>query len=142
MTGRSGVPITVLDERADSALSEVASDNIYRVVQEALHNVVRHAGATTVTVSFRDGDGITVSRGEVVIEIADDGAGFDPARLAGDGHLGLITMRERAQDLGGRLEVRSGRGLGTQVMLRVPRPRLSPDPVAGFDSSPGLGGQG
>ena len=116
MTGRSGVPITVLDERAGTALPEVASDNIYRVVQEALHNVVRHAAAGAVAVGFRDGDG-----DEVVVEIADDGRGFDPGAVAGDGHLGLITMRERARDLGGRLDVRSRPGHGTRVILRVPR---------------------
>ena len=137
MTGRSGVPITVLDERADTALPEEASDNIYRVVQEALHNVVRHAGASTVTVGFRDGDGIASTAADVVVEIADDGRGFDPAGLAGDGHLGLVTMRERAEDLGGRLEVRSRRGDGTRVILRVPRPRL-PDPSTGIDPSSGI----
>ena len=145
MTGRSGVPIAVLDERADTALPEVASDNIYRVVQEALHNVVRHAGASKVTVRFCDGpirggpscDRLSRDRGgdgpEVVVEIADDGAGFDPAGIVGNGHLGLITMRERAQDLGGRLEVRSRRGGGTRVILRVPRP---------FAPPPGIGQQG
>lgn len=136
MTGRSGVPITVLDERADTALPEMASDNIYRVVQEALHNVVRHAGASKVTVSFRDG---ASPDGEVVVEIADDGSGFDPARIFGDGHLGLITMRERAQDLGGRLEVRSRRGDGTRVILRVPRPALGADPGQGLGRPPGFG---
>jgi signal transduction histidine kinase len=135
MAGRCGVPITVLDERADTALPEVASDNIYRVVQEALHNVVRHAAASKVTVSFRDGGGDSARPpgAEVVVEIADDGSGFDPAGILGDGHLGLITMRERAQDLGGCLEVRSQLGSGTRVILRVPRP---------IASSSGIGQQG
>ncbi len=133
MTGRSGVPIAVVDERAETALPEVASDHIYRVVQEALHNVVRHANAGTVTVSFRDGGGAGTE--EVVVEIADDGGGFDPG-LAGDGHLGLITMRERAEDLGGHLEVRSQRGAGTRVILRVPRSQLRTEPA------PGIGPQG
>ena len=141
MTGRSGVPVTVLDERADTALPEVASDNIYRVVQEALHNVVRHAGAGKVTVSFRDGDGALAPRpdGEVVVEIADDGRGFDPG-LVGRGHLGLVTMRERAEDLGGCLEVRTRCGDGTQVILRVPRSRLQADPP-GLGPSSGIGQQ-
>lgn len=142
MTGRSGVPITVLDERADTALPEEASDNIYRVVQEALHNVVKHAGASTVTVGFRDGDGIAAPGADVVVEIADDGRGFDPAGLGGGGHLGLVTMRERAEDLGGRLEVRSRSGGGTRVILRVPRPRLLAGPGPGFDPSAGIGQQG
>jgi signal transduction histidine kinase len=119
----------------------VASDNIYRVVQEALHNVVRHAGAGKVTVSFRDGDGALAPRpdGEVVVEIADDGRGFDPG-LVGRGHLGLVTMRERAEDLGGCLEVRTRRGNGTQVILRVPRSRLQADPP-GLGPSSGIGQQ-
>lgn len=144
MTGRSGVPITVLDERADTALPEEASDNIYRVVQEALHNVVKHAGASAVTVSFRDGAGIAAPGADVVVEIADDGRGFDPAGLAGDGHLGLVTMRERAEDLGGRLEVRSRAGSGTRVILHVPRPRLRlpAGPGPGFDPSARTGRQG
>ena len=142
MTGRSGVPITVLDERADTALPEEASDNIYRVVQEALHNVVKHAGASTVTVGFRDGDGVAAPAADVVVEIADDGRGFDPAGLAGDGHLGLVTMRERAEDLGGRLEVRSRAGGGTRVILRVPRLRLPAGPGPGFAPSTGIGQQG
>jgi signal transduction histidine kinase len=143
MAGRSGVPITVLDERADTALPEVASDNIYRVVQEALHNVVRHAEASKVTVSFRDGDGGRAPGpdAEVVVEIADDGSGFDPG-LVGDGHLGLITMRERAEDLGGRLEVRTRQGNGTRVILRAPSSRLRGDPSRGLDPSSGIGQQG
>ena len=135
MTGRCGVPIAVLDERADPTLPEVASDHIYRVVQEALHNVVRHAGASEVTVSFADGDG---AGAEIVVEIADDGRGFVPG-LVGDGHLGLITMRERAEDLGGFLEVRSGRGHGTRVILRVPKSRLRAVPPAEADPSPATG---
>lgn len=129
MTGRSGVPITVVDERADTALPEVASDHIYRVVQEALYNVVRHAQAGKATVSFRD---VSSAAQAVVVEVADDGVGFDPGQV-GDGHLGLITMRERAEDLGGRLEVRSQRGAGTRVILRVPRSalRAAPSPPTG-----------
>jgi signal transduction histidine kinase len=144
MSGRSGVPITVLDERADTALPEVASDNIYRVVQEALHNVVRHAEAHKVTVSFRDGAG---AGAEVVVEIADDGRGFNPGQV-GEGHLGLITMRERAEDLGGCLEVRSQPGSGTRVILRVPTPEPrtdpspGPGPSPGIDPLPGIGQQG
>jgi signal transduction histidine kinase len=155
MTGRCGVPIAVLDERADTTLPEVASDHIYRVVQEALHNVVRHARASEVTVSFADGTGAD-SRGvdsrqadspragaDVVVEIADNGNGFDPG-LVGDGHLGLITMRERAEDLGGSLEVRSRRGHGTRVILRVPKSQLRSAPPAAMGPpgpSPATGGQ-
>ncbi len=137
MTGRSGVPITVVDERTDTALPEVASDHIYRVVQEALHNVVRHARAGKVTVSFRED---SAAGPDVVVEIADDGTGFDPGQVE-HGHLGLITMRERAEDLGGRLEVRSRRGAGTRVILRVPRSGLWAVLSPGTGPSPGAGQQ-
>ena len=130
MAGRSGVPIAVVDKRDETALPEVASDHTYQVVQEALYNVVRHARANNVTVSFSGGAG-----GEMVVEVADDGDGFDPG-LVGDGHLGLITMRERAEDLGGRLEVKSRRGAGTRVILRVPRLQIR------TQASPGTGEPG
>jgi signal transduction histidine kinase len=138
MTGRCGVPIAVLDERAEVALTEVASDHVYRVVQEALHNVVRHARASAVTVSFADGAG---SGPDVVVEIADDGRGFDPG-LVGDGHLGLVTMRERAEDLGGLLELRSRRGHGTSVILRVPKSQLRAGPSDGGGPPGGPSGLG
>src|SRR6185437_3766587 len=78
MTGRCGVPIAVVDDRADTTLPEVASDHVYRVVQEALHNVVRHARASEVTVSFADGARGDSAGADVVVEIADNGDGFDP----------------------------------------------------------------
>jgi signal transduction histidine kinase len=145
MTGRCGVPIAVLDERADTTLPEVASDHIYRVVQEALHNVVRHARASEVTVSFAeaaraDSRAADSAGADVVVEIADDGNGFDPG-LVGDGHLGLITMRERAEDLGGFLEVRSHRGHGTRVILRVPKSQLRTVLPAEFGPPTETGGQ-
>jgi signal transduction histidine kinase len=75
---------------------------VLRIALEALHNAVRHAGASRVTVRLRDGEtGLTV-------EVADDGVGFDPHRTqTRSRHLGLTSMEERARELGGRLEIRS-----------------------------------
>jgi signal transduction histidine kinase len=101
--------------------------------------VVRHAEAGKVTVGFRDHAGACGEGGaEVVVEIADDGCGFDPSHV-GEGHLGLITMRERAEDLGGCLEVRSRPGRGTRVILRVPTAGFRPDPSPGACPKPGTG---
>ena len=87
----------------------------YRVVQEALHNALRHGSPGTVTVDLRDGDGV------VTLTVTDDGIGFDLAASAMAGHrLGLASMRERARAAGGQLEVRSRPGGGTTVRLTVP----------------------
>jgi signal transduction histidine kinase len=88
---------------------------IYRVVQEALTNVLRHAGASRV--------GVAVSRrdGQARATVEDDGAGFDP-EAAGQGRLGLVGMRERAALVGGTVEIESTPGRGATVFLRVPIP--------------------
>jgi PAS domain S-box-containing protein len=104
----------LLDERLDADLETVA----FRVVQEALANVARHADATTVWVQAeRDGP-------DVVLQVADDGVGFDPPaareRAAATGHLGLRSMAERIQTAGGSLDITSGPGDGTRVVLRLP----------------------
>jgi signal transduction histidine kinase len=100
------------------ALSRDATTALYRVVQEALTNVARHARAETVLI------GCTVSDAAIAIEIEDDGVGFDPAAVAhpretGEG-LGLLGMRERLALLGGRLEVESEPGHGTRVIAMLP----------------------
>jgi two-component system, NarL family, nitrate/nitrite sensor histidine kinase NarX len=87
----------------------------FRVVQEAVTNALRHAGATHVDVALRAGDHL-----EIVVR--DDGGGFDAsAALAQkDGHLGLVGMRERARALGGQFAVRSTPGRGTEVRVELP----------------------
>lgn len=97
------------------AETEVA---LFRVVQQALRNVERHAGARRVEVRVTFGDA------EVRIDVEDDGRGFDVAepleRLALEGKLGLLGMRERAQLVGGSLAVRSRPGGGTTVTVTIP----------------------
>ena len=91
---------------------------LYRIVQEALNNVVRHAGADSVTIDMDAPDG----DGRVAITIRDDGAGFDPgARTIRERRLGLTSMRERAEGLGGTFIVESAPGAGTTVRVEVPR---------------------
>jgi signal transduction histidine kinase len=94
---------------------------LFRIAQEAITNIERHADATTVTVVL-DGD-----RSGLRLTVADDGSGFDrPAQQRdGDGaSLGLPGMGERARLIGGRLRVRSQVGKGTEVEVRVPRDAL------------------
>ena len=91
---------------------------LFRIVQEALTNVVKHSGAKRVTLfleSIEGGARLTVS---------DDGKGFDPlAQHMADagGEWGLITMRERAEEIGGELRIESSPGKGTKIILEVPR---------------------
>lgn len=89
---------------------------VLRVAQEALHNALRHARATRVQVTLRG----TAGRG-AVLRITDDGRGFDPDSVRREGrHLGLVSMRDRAQTVGGRLTLTSHPGRGTVIELEVP----------------------
>jgi signal transduction histidine kinase len=89
---------------------------VLRIAHEALNNALRHAHAKNVQVRL-------THRGEgVVVEITDDGVGFEPGRTElRSRHLGLTSMEERARELGGRLEIRSAPGAGTTVRLEVSR---------------------
>jgi signal transduction histidine kinase len=90
-----------------------AKEALYRIVQEALHNTVKHAHASRVNLKLEDGpDGIA-------LEVSDDGVGFDPD-ASFPGHLGLESMRERAARVGGALRVQSAPGEGTSIRVRVP----------------------
>ena len=87
---------------------------VFRIVQEALTNVARHSQAERVLIRGR------VSSGELEVQIDDNGVGFAEAKLQSPQSLGLISMRERAESIGGRLEVVSRAGRGTTVSVRVP----------------------
>ncbi|MFC4637311.1 sensor histidine kinase [Deinococcus hohokamensis] len=101
------------DLRAEPPLSPDAQAAAYRVAQEALHNVVKHARAARVWLSVHEAFGV------VTVRVRDDGRGFDPAEQ-GRGTLGQRSMRERAAGVGGLLDVQSAPGEGTLVTLRLP----------------------
>jgi signal transduction histidine kinase len=86
---------------------------LHRIAQEALHNIVKHAGAQHAAIALR------CAEGHIELDIRDDGRGFDPASSF-PGHLGLRTMRERVMRLGGTLEIESAPGMGTRIHLQVP----------------------
>lgn len=98
--------------------SEVAGA-LFRITQEAVNNVGRHADAETLAVSLRSVDG------EVELRLTDDGVGFgpeDPLAASEPGHLGLANMRERAEMLGGRLSIETSER-GTRLIVRAPLPK-------------------
>ena len=97
----------------DSRLAPEVETTVYRVVQESLTNVVKHAHASSVDIDVRcAGDAVEVS-------VADDGVGFDTEATAGDG-FGLAGMRERVELAGGELSVLRGAGAGTVIRVRLP----------------------
>jgi PAS domain S-box-containing protein len=104
------VEATLCDE---PEASMEAKETVYRIAQEALHNIVKHARATNVEIK------VECDSGWIALEVSDDGVGFD---AQGDfpGHLGLRSMRERALRLGGTLEVETAPGRGTQICARIP----------------------
>jgi signal transduction histidine kinase len=87
---------------------------LYRVAQEGVQNVVKHARATTVALS------VAATNGTTSMWIRDDGVGFDGGQAPPDDHLGLIAMRERVEMGGGTLRVRSAPGSGTEILVQVP----------------------
>jgi signal transduction histidine kinase len=110
-TQNSGLQIDVR-ARVDHEPGGEATDHLCRILQEALTNVPKHAAATQVRV--------TVTAGErwLSLTVADNGKGFDSLEQEKDAHgLGLITMRERAELLGGRVTVSSTPGTGTTVTV-------------------------
>jgi signal transduction histidine kinase len=115
-----GVVVTVADERPPDAarLGPGTERQLLRVAEEALSNAVRHSEASAVTVRLAGAGGL------VVLSVADDGQGFDPAaRSIASRRLGLTSMRERVEALGGTLEITSAAGRGTTVQASVPRGR-------------------
>lgn len=110
--GRIGLPIVFEADLAERLPIEV-EDVLYRVAQEALHNIVKHASARQVRL------GLTQTNGSVRLQVTDDGKGFDPAAVP-DGHLGLAGMRARAEKVGAAFEVRSRPGSGTSIEIVVP----------------------
>lgn len=98
---------------AEPALPLDAREALYRIAQEALYNIVKHAQAQRVTLRLYQADE------SVILEIEDDGVGFNPT-AAFPGHLGLHSMRERAQRLGGTMEIKSTPAWGTSVCVSLP----------------------
>ena len=108
---RGGIRVKVAAEGVSEDLPEEHKTCVYRVVQEALHNIVQHAGARNASVSVRQ------ERGRLLLAIEDDGAGFNPRQQRG---MGLLGMQERVTNLGGTFVVDSGPGQGTDLRIELP----------------------
>jgi signal transduction histidine kinase len=108
-TGRVRVPVDLTVE-GPCALPTDVKVAVYRIAQEALNNVAKHAHARRVDVL------LSCTPAQVMLRVRDDGRGFDGARVPSD-HLGLGIMAERAEDVGGALDVRSAPGEGTEIVF-------------------------
>ena len=103
-----------LDDLAcEPELSIEAKESLYRIGLEAIQNTIKHAHATRVNLR------LTQENGKVLLEIVDNGCGFD-MHTEYPGHFGLHTMRERAEQFGGSLVLQSAQGTGTQVQVKLP----------------------
>jgi signal transduction histidine kinase len=108
-TGRTNIParVTILGQGDLPADVQVA---IYRVCQEALNNVAKHAAASLVEIDLKH------EENAIELRIRDNGQGFDPERTV-SGHYGLSMMQERAEGVGARLSIRSQPGQGTELTI-------------------------
>jgi signal transduction histidine kinase len=116
--------VEVLDRAHEATVRLAADDAVvlpeeheavaFRITQEALYNALRHAQAGTVEVRLATDDA------RAVLEVADDGSGFDASDTENQGGLGLASMRDRAYSIGGELTIDAAPGRGTTVRLEVP----------------------
>jgi signal transduction histidine kinase len=100
----------------NNGFSREQATAIFRILQEALTNILRHAHATRVNIIIEEDEE------EFVLEIKDNGKGITEREKTRSGSLGIIGMRERAHLVGWRIEISGGRGKGTALTLRVPIP--------------------
>jgi signal transduction histidine kinase len=114
VAGRSGLSVQ-LHMRASIKLPPEYETALYRIIQEALTNIVKHAEAHSVSIMILD------AQGSVRTVIEDDGTGFDPTTVR-EGALGLVGMRERVSLLDGRFDIESRRGAGTTLIIELPQP--------------------
>jgi PAS domain S-box-containing protein len=114
--GRADIKARLLADLADEeiALSKDKEVVLYYVAQEALNNILRHAHAKSITVTLKQG------RRNVILEIVDDGCGFEPKKVERGG-LGLLSMRERISQIKGILKITSKPDKGTRIVITVPR---------------------
>ncbi|MDX1600110.1 MAG: HAMP domain-containing protein [Anaerolineales bacterium] len=114
--GQAGLDVELESNLQQPRLDPHLEITLYRIAQEALTNVVRHADAGWAKLS------LTEAGGEITLVVEDDGVGFDPDLLARSdrGHLGLASIQERAERMQGGIEVSTRPGVGTRLTVRVP----------------------
>jgi signal transduction histidine kinase len=110
----AGIPCSIRSEPDDIILDRARSTALFRIFQETLTNVARHAGASRVDVVLRN------FAGTVEMTISDDGQGITPEQVVDGRSLGIVGMRERVRSLAGQIEITSRPGDGTTVCVSIP----------------------
>ncbi|MDB6017161.1 MAG: integral rane sensor signal transduction histidine kinase [Pedosphaera sp.] len=133
MLDGTDIQIRVTTEGMVRPLSEVMEENLLRIGQEALTNVIKHSSATLVTFELK------FNAQSVILKITDNGRGFNPENSVGasEGHFGLVGIHERTKRLDGRLTITSAPGAGTVLAVEIPinhipvgQPLMNPPPLA------------
>jgi signal transduction histidine kinase len=116
IAGSAGFCVEVETRGEGEPLSEIVEENLLRIGQEAITNVVKHSGATVAKIELQ------FSPQQVAMQIKDNGKGFVPENCAGpnEGHFGLLGMTERAERLGGYVLITSTPGMGTCIRVEIP----------------------
>jgi signal transduction histidine kinase len=110
-----GIRVSIVADELPEELPEEYKTSIYRIVQEALHNSVRHANASQVRIQLEH------TPESLLLAIQDDGCGFAPSNRG----LGLLGIEERVHRLRGSLSINSGEGSGTLLSIKLPNPVLT-----------------
>ncbi len=121
---RTGIPCQLNLGEIDSAVPDTIATAAFRIFQESLTNVARHANATRIDA------GCTITDGNLHLTIRDNGTGIDPKAIGAPASLGLIGMIERASDAGGRIRFHAPPGGGTTVDLTIPIPPARDQPAS------------
>jgi signal transduction histidine kinase len=109
-----GIGVRFEYKKGTLPLAAATVATLYRIAQEALRNVVKHAGDACVTMKLYEKDG------HCCLTVEDDGRGFDPGTHRSRPALGLVSMQERVMLLGGRMSVHSAEGQGTRIEIEIP----------------------
>jgi len=110
----TGIQVALDIRGAFEGLAPAAALCLFRVAQEALRNVAKHASVSQASVALQRSDGI------LLLTVSDGGVGMEPGRAAAQAGLGLLNIQERARLVGGKVEIRSGPGQGTTIKVEVP----------------------
>jgi len=122
MLGAAGIRYDIAFAPAADRLDDDYAIVLFRIVQESLSNIVRHAGASKVAIA------LSHHAGAMHLLVEDDGRGFDASRVDHATHFGLLGISERVMALGGALEIDSRPGAGTRLSVTLPQVPLKPDP--------------
>lgn len=115
LKSRNGLTVELRGEETVQ-LSGEQERRLFRIIQEALNNVVKYAQADRAVVT------LTMEKGQILLLVEDEGIGFDPAAIEpGEEKMGLSSMRERAELMGGTIDVDSRPGVGTRIRVEIPR---------------------